>query len=156
IVSSRQYGRAEDATMEAAIEQTRAFAAALAGVAPMQATVPASGAAPLTRDMAGIMHADFASNGVTLSAVLDTGAGFSTITETNAARLGLHRLDAAVTVGNAAQQDIATHLAVADRLQFAGAEYRNVVFIVVPDAALSFAGGAYKIEAIVGFPVLMQ
>jgi hypothetical protein len=47
-------------------------------------------------------------------------------------------------------------MAIADRVTLGGMEFENVVFGVFPDASLTFAGGAYSIEAIIGLPVLME
>src|SRR5262249_27738977 len=44
---------------------------------------------------------------------------------------------------------------IADKLTFGGAEFRNVVFLVMPDEALTFANGAYVVQGIVGMPILM-
>jgi predicted aspartyl protease len=142
----------EDDATDAA--QTLLFARTLVDVAPMQSTVAASGSVEIDYDMAHLPRADVAINGRRQEAVLDTGANFSTITETAARRLGLRMLPGDVTVGATGNDAVASRLAVADTVTIAGGEFRDVVFIVMPDSALSFAGGLYRIPAIVGFPVL--
>ena len=107
----------------------------------------------VTRDIVGLARIPVAINGHAIDAVADTGAGFSTVTETAAKKLGVKLLDRATTVTSASKDDVATRLGVAEKLQFGDAELTNVVFIVLPDSALSFAGGKYNIEAIVGLPV---
>jgi predicted aspartyl protease len=144
--------RDEDAARDT--EQTLIFARALITVAPMQATIAASGQTELDYDMARLPRADVTINGRRQEAVLDTGANYSTITESVARSLGLRMLPDPITVGASGNDAVAGHLAVADTLVFAGGEFRDVVFIVLPDSALSFMGGVYRIPAIVGFPVL--
>lgn len=137
--------------------QAQAFAAALAHEAPMRARVPAGGDLPLTRDMAQLLRADVTINGAAHSqAILDTGAAYSTIMRSVAEQLGLRFVDSDVTVGSSSHENVPAQLAIADTLTLGGAEFHNVVFIVFPDEALTFAGGAYRIEAIVGLPVLIQ
>ncbi|QGZ96313.1 retroviral-like aspartic protease family protein [Terricaulis silvestris] len=135
-------------------EQTLVFTRALVTVPPMQANVAASGQTELDYDIARLPRADVIINGRTQEAVLDTGANYSTITESTARRLGLRMLPDPITVGASGNDAVAGHLAVADTLTIAGGQFRDVVFIVLPDNALSFMGGVYRIPAIVGFPVL--
>jgi predicted aspartyl protease len=149
------FGIEEDAATTAANTQARIFAEALADAPRMRAEVAASGETAITRDLAQLARAQTAINGVAIDAVLDTGASYSTIAQSVAERMGLRFLDAHVTVGSATG-DADARLAIADTLTLAGGVFHDVVFIVLPDEALTFAGGAYKIEAIVGFPVLVE
>ncbi len=149
-------GVEQDADTAGAFAQARVFAEALAHEAPMQARVEAEGRSALTRDAAQLMRANVSINGGAQDAVLDTGAAYSTISQSAAERLGLRLLEADVTVGSSTSDEVPARLAIAEHLTIAGGEFRNVVFIVFPDEALTFAGGAYKIDAIVGLPVLMQ
>jgi predicted aspartyl protease len=144
--------RDEDAARDT--EQTLVFARALVTVPPMRATVAQSGQVELDYDMARLPRADAVINGRRQEAVLDTGANYSTITESTARRLGLRILPHPISVGASGNDAVAGHLAVADTLTFAGGEFHDVVFIVLPDSTLSFMGGLYRIPAIIGFPVL--
>lgn len=135
--------------------QSLEFSRALVSVAPMRVDVSA-GETPIHRDIARLARADVSINGQTQESVLDTGAGYSTIVESAAQRLGLRMLDAHVTVKSSASDAVPARLGVADTLSFAGGTFHDVVFIVLPDDALSFANGLYRIDAIVGLPVLMQ
>jgi hypothetical protein len=65
-------------------------------------------------------------------------------------------LDANVSVGSSTSSSVASRLGIADQLSIGGATFSNVVFIVLPDKDLSFAGGAYTIEAILGIPVFLE
>lgn len=159
-----QFAQAAAALGEAGVEadpdaaagnaQTRAFAAALASAPAMTVEVGPPSDVPIVYDIAGLPRAPVSVNGVRADAILDTGANFSTINESTAARMGLAPIGADVSVGGVANADVASRLAIAEMLQFGGARFRDVVFIVLPDAALSFAGGRYTIDMIIGIPVL--
>src|SRR5690606_37498585 len=47
-------------------------------------------------------------------------------------------------------------LGIAETLMLGGMRFSDVVFLVMPDEALTFADGAYRIEGILGFPVLAR
>jgi predicted aspartyl protease len=151
-------GRAAQALAPAddGAKQALAFIEPLVDVGPTRAVGEARGRAPITRDAAGLLRADISANGAAVGAVLDTGANFSTASETSAKKLGLRMLDANVSVGSSTSSNVASRIGVADRLSIGGATFSNVVFIVLPDKDLSFAGGAYTIDAILGIPVFFE
>jgi predicted aspartyl protease len=138
------------------VQQALDFFRGLTSVPPTRALTKPSGRADVKRDLAGLMRAQVTVGGVSAGTILDTGANFSTITESLAARMGLRMLEAKVSVGTASRAAVASRLGIADRLTIGGAEFSNVVFIVLPDKDLSFASGAYKIEAILGMPVFLE
>jgi predicted aspartyl protease len=146
----------QDAAKAASSAQSLAFARALAAVAPMTFEVASAGEAEIERDMARLPRTEVTINGRIQDAVLDTGAGFSTISESTARRMELRFLEATITVGTATSTATPARLAVAETLRIGGGEFQNVVFIVLPDRALTFLGGIYHVRAIVGFPVLRQ
>src|SRR5688572_2323293 len=133
------------APLDASSEQAHVFSTALRDAPAMRADIGAGGALAITRDLAQLARTDVTVNGVTHDAVLDTGAGYSTISETWAARMGLRVLDATVSVGSATMDNVPARVAIAERLTLGGAEFHDVLFIVFPDEALSFADGAYVI-----------
>jgi predicted aspartyl protease len=137
-------------------KDARDFDAALVGVAPMQANVVGPGSAPLTRDRAGLTRGPVTINSGALDAIIDTGSSVSSISESNARRLGLHFLPGKVSMGTATSSRATAGLALADSLTFGGAEFHNVVFLVMPDSALTFANGAYVVQAIIGMPILLE
>jgi len=121
---------------------------------PMAVRHPAAGRLAVTRDKAGLMQVAVSVNGNSVNAIFDTGAGFSTLSESCAKKLGVRILDRPTTVGSSSKDALATRVGVAERFQFGDAVLTNVVFFVLPDSELTFAGGAYKIDAIVGLPVM--
>jgi predicted aspartyl protease len=135
--------------------QTMAFAHALAAVKPMRQARAASGSLRIRWDKAGLPRVPIDIDGQRQYAVLDTGAGFSTISASAAKRAGIRMLSQSVSVGSSTERAVATRLGVAPRLRIGKTLLTNVVFIVMPDSALSFANAAYKIDAIVGLPVFI-
>jgi aspartyl protease len=89
------------------------------------------------------------------SYIFDTGANFSTIMRSEAGAVGLRILPAGIEVGTSTDKKVTADLAIADRLTIGGMHLRNVVFLVLDDKLLTFAGG-FRIPGIVGFPVIEQ
>lgn len=109
----------------------------------------------LARDKVGLLRSPVMIEGTVQEAVLDTGASISVVSESAAKRLGLRMMEGASTIGNSVGGGVSIRLAVADRLEFGGSVVRNAVFVVMDDAALDFpVPGGYKIDAIIGLPVL--
>lgn len=134
--------------------QSRVFARTAAAAGPMGAQVSDQGKARIFRDLAGLPRVNAVIQGADQEAVVDTGANFSVVMASVAKSLGIRLLDGDISVGASASDDVAGRLGIATTLRLAGGEYTDVLFIVMPDEALSFAGGAYTIPAIIGLPVL--
>lgn len=110
---------------------------------------------PLKRDKVGLLRAEFSTGQSREEALLDTGANLSVASASAAARLGLRIIDGASSVGNSLGGSVDVKLGIADRLEFGGAVLRNVVFVIMDDAALEFpVPGGYRIDAIIGLPVM--
>lgn len=136
--------------------QARAFVEPLRGVPGIEREAFAPGELAVIRDRAGLPRTEISINGLAQDVVLDTGAAYSTIAKSAAERLGLRVIDAQVSVGASALEDVPAELALAETLELDGARFRNVIFIVLPDDALTFWGGRYTIEVILGLPVLFR
>ncbi|NZA25650.1 retropepsin-like domain-containing protein [Luteimonas sp. SJ-92] len=106
-------------------------------------------------DTAGLTRATVTINGHGQDTVLDTGANLSVVSASTAQRLGLHLLDGEASVGSTSRDAVATRIGIAERLEFAGATLADVAFLVLDDAQLEIPiPGGYRIDAILGFPVL--
>lgn len=138
------------------LQQTRDVAFALRAEAAQTHEPLREGRVAIKRDMADLPRSIGGVNGVEQEFVLDTGAGYSTITRSTAARLKVRVLPDAITVGSVTAKAVPSQLGVAERVEIAGNTFHNVVFLVMADEALTFGGGAYKIDAILGFPVLAR
>lgn len=110
----------------------------------------------LSRDAAGLARADVLINGKIQGAILDTGANLSVIARSAADAFGLRLVGPEISVASPTSAATPARLAVARSVTIGSTEFTNVVFLVFPDADLSFANGAYRIEAILGFPLLSQ
>ena len=147
-----------DGTQDArlGLEQTRGVALALRGAQPQSRRDYASGSVEFDRDMAGLPRVPLTINGQAREYVFDTGANFSVVTESQAVELGLRMLGQSAGIGSVTQDTTAAHLALAETLTIGNLTFENVVFLVLPDSSLSFAGGVYRIPGILGFPVISQ
>lgn len=145
---------AEDERRGAA--QSLAVARLLADTPAQTRTAFRPGAVLIERDAARLARIPVGVNGRGRRFVLDTGANFSVVTESEAAALGLRILGETAGIGSITQDSAASHIGVADEVTIGDVVFRNVVFLVMPDASLTFAGGAYSIPGIVGFPVISQ
>jgi predicted aspartyl protease len=133
--------------------QNYSFAKLLVHEKPMAVERRSAGRLAVTRDMAGLARVPVSVGGISVDAVVDTGAGFSTLTESTAKKLGVRLVAGTATVKSTSRDDLPAHLGIARELHFGDAVLTDVVFIVLPDSALSFANGKYTIEAVIGLPV---
>lgn len=164
LVREYRYGEAADAYARVAVatrDSTRGDLANSAALFAALRDTPAQTVAftsdvdvPLTRDRANLMNIPVSAAGKEERFVFDTGANLSTIGETLARGLGFQIVDTRISVGTATGAQAAARLAVAPEFRIGGATLRNVVFLVLPDSALSFPQIGYEIRGIVGHPVI--
>jgi len=110
----------------------------------------------MKRDLAGLYNIPVTYNSETHDFVFDTGANFSTITETYAKKLNLIFSDGKIKVDAITGKKIDAKIAYAKSFFIGNMEIKNTVFLVLPDEDLSFAGGMYKISGIIGLPVIAE
>lgn len=139
----------------AEVAQFHGIAAMLASLPSQQVVERQPRPSPTRRDKAGLLRTTVRINGLDQDAVLDTGANLSVISSSTAERLGIRILDAEGSVGSGSRDAVATRIGVAERLEIAGITVSNVAFLVLADSALEMPlPGGYRIDAIIGFPVL--
>lgn len=103
-----------------------------------------------------VLVAPMAINGQGAQFVLDTDAGMSGISETEAKRLGLRTLSGqALFDGITGKRATNGHYAVADRLRIGKTELRDVAFTVLPDNLDVWAKVPVSQRGVVGLPVLL-
>src|SRR5262249_28613645 len=119
-------------------QQTRDVAFALRAEKPQTREPIKAGELPITRAMANLARSTGAVNGIAQEFVLDTGAGYSTITRSTAVRLKVRMLPDKVAVGSSGSDAVPAHLGIADEVEIAGNRFHNVVFLVMEDEALRF------------------
>jgi hypothetical protein len=83
---------------------------------------------------------------------LDTGANLSIIMRSEAEGVGLDVRRAGVEMATVTDLRVTADVAVASSLRLGSMEFRDVVFVVVDDAALTF--GDFRVPAVIGFPVI--
>lgn len=132
------------------VDNTRRLVRALAAVPRQTAAVRGPTALRLERGRAPLQINDSARH-----YVFDTGANLSTIMRSEAAAVGLRVIPAGIDVGTSTDQRVTADVGVADRVTIGGMHFRNVVFLVLDDALLTFPGG-FRIPGIIGFPVIEQ
>lgn len=137
--------------------QTEAMAAQLATAPAQQVASYRPQAEPVHLDKVGLPRATVTVGGVEQEVVLDTGANLSVVSLSTARRLGLRLQQGQASVGSASRAAVATRLGMADTLRFAGLTLHNVAFLVLDDDQLVMpVPGGYRIDAILGFPVLRE
>ena len=108
------------------------------------------------RDLAGLITVPVSFIDSSFYFVFDTGANFSVITESYARKAYLRKLNVKFRVRAITGLQVNASLGIADELRLGNIVVKNVVFMIFPDSALSFAHGLYTIKGILGFPVIEQ
>jgi Aspartyl protease len=135
---------------EAAIELRRL----LAGAPRQRTTIAAPFTQPLRRNAIGLLESPVRVGRDSSWWILDTGANFSTLTESMARRLGLAlSRDSAATRGISGNL-VSLRAALVPELSLGRATVRNMVVLVLPDSALYIPQIKYQISAILGYPLL--
>ena len=89
--------------------------------------------------------------------IFDTGANVNVVSESTAKKLNLRILPGAVVyvMGSTGTRN-SSKIAMADQGYIENIEFKNAEFIVFADSLLTFAGGRYKINGVIGFPLIMR
>lgn len=87
--------------------------------------------------------------------VFDTGAGMNCLTQTYAQKLGARILSKEpIYVKGGTGHRNQVQIGIVPRLRFGKVTVHDAAFLVFPDSAFTFAGGAYRIDGIIGFPTI--
>ena len=108
------------------------------------------------RDMAGLINIPVKCGGVEEDFIFDTGANFSVMSDTYAKKMNLKMLTGKFKVGSVTGKEIDSQLGYAELFEIGNMKIKNVLFLVMPDESLSFAGGMYVINGIIGLPVIKE
>ena len=109
---------------------------------------------PLTKDKVGLSNIDVAFGASTMTFLFDTGANFSAITRSAAAKLGMEVIEADFFVTAATGAEVNSDIAVASEMKIGNITLKNVVFLVFDDKDLSFPQINYYPNGAIGFPVI--
>lgn len=135
-------------------ENSRALYGALSDVPPQTIDSGETFSLQATRDTLGSWDLPVEVNGHPGEWIFDTGANLSTLSESEAARLGLATRETRTFVKGSTGEQNPLRLAVAGDLRLGDAHLKNVVFLVLSDQALYVAPLKYQIRGILGLPVL--
>ena len=115
---------------------------------------------PMTRNYLGLQTLPVTINAKKEDFVFDTGAGFSTVTESFAVRTGLRVLQGEQVVirSGVTGTGTAVKLGIADKLVIGNTSVRNVVCLIFPDSSLTFKlpDSSFRLDAVLGFPVIKE
>lgn len=145
-----------DSSETAAYQNVNTLFASLSEVAPQRMHRPPASEIASYRNTFGHLMLPVKAKGSSGEFILDTGANLSTIAESEAKRMHLTLLEQVIRVGSSTRIDVRSKLAVADSFYVGDILFENVVFLVMPDEQLTFAEIGYKINGIVGFPLMLQ
>ena len=106
------------------------------------------------KDKADLTNIALEINGHPISLAIDTGANLSSITSTNARKLGLKIIDASINVGGITGAKTKASLGVAEQLRVGNVTVHNVVFLVFEDPALYISPISFQLDGLIGFPVI--
>ncbi|HSJ11631.1 MAG TPA: retropepsin-like aspartic protease, partial [Gillisia sp.] len=109
---------------------------------------------PLIKDKAGLKTIEVKSGSTAEKFVFDTGANFSTITESMAVLFQMKMLQGNFEVKSITGDKIQSRVAIAPEIKLGTISIKNAVFLVFPDEALAFPQIDYQISGIIGFPVI--
>jgi predicted aspartyl protease len=123
---------------------------------PQEMTVTADTRIDVKKDIAALSNIGVNINGSSEQFIFDTGANFSTVSESYASKLRLSFLKGNIKVGTSTGIKVESRLAYTKSMIIGNMKFNNVLFLVLPDEALSFGGGVYVINGIIGFPVIKE
>jgi hypothetical protein len=135
-------------------ENTQALMLSLSDAPPETVEFGTDVPTKAARNKVGSWNVPVQVNGFTGQWIFDTGAGLSTLSESEAKRMGLAVRESRAWVGGSTDKRSPLHVAIARELQFGAAHVRNVVFLVLSDESLYLAPVHYQIDGILGLPVI--
>jgi hypothetical protein len=107
----------------------------------------------ISKDIAGLINMPVNISGNKFDFIFDTGANFSVITESNAKKVNMKLSEKTFKVGTATGIKVDAWVGISGQINIGNCVLDKIAFIVLPDEALSFGGGIYKIQGIIGIPV---
>jgi hypothetical protein len=134
----------------------RAVCSGLKDVSPQTVEFGTERALTAKFNKLGLWSVPVEANGREADWVIDTGMTFSTVTESEAKRVGLELRDSGGRGGSDhTGKQVPFRLAIASDIRIGAAHLRNVVVVVVADSALNFGPfGSQRVHGIVGLPAI--
>lgn len=108
----------------------------------------------MKKDIAGLWNIPVSINGQALEFIFDTGANITVIVESYAKKLGIKIIDSKINVGTSTDIKVQSKAGICKELKIGNMTFHNVAILILPDEALTFGGGIYKIYGVIGHPVI--
>lgn len=151
----RQSGAIMDSSERADVRANADVFDLLRGAPPQRSSNPRAFSVPVRRDTIGLLETVVAVGSDSAWWIIDTGANFSTITESVARRLGLTVSSGAARTQGISGGYVPLRVAIIPELRLGPARFENVVAFVLADSALSIPiTPPFQVTAVLGYPVL--
>lgn len=108
----------------------------------------------MEKDKAGLSNLLVTQDGNSIGFIFDTGANFSTVTESTARRLKMYIKDSLIEVSSITGEKVNARMAVCPEFNIGNIYVSNAVFLVFPDKELEIPQLDFQINGIIGFPVI--
>lgn len=96
-------------------------------------------------------------NNITENFVFDSGANMSVLTQSMAEKMNIQIIDDySMDVATSTEQMIKARVGYAEDLKLGDLKIRHAVFLVLPDELLNFNAVSYKINGIIGYPIMRE
>lgn len=136
-------------------ENTKKIWAALVGQPAQQVIINDHTVLKLKRDRLGLQNLILRLDSLVMDFIFDTGANFSTVTESTARKLKMQIMDTTVIdVGSITGNKVKSKIGVCPEFSLGDIIVKNAVFLVMPDEALAIPQIPFQINGIIGFPVI--
>jgi len=129
----------------------------LRNISPQELYINGNDTVYWKKDKVGLIEIPVRQKDSVYSCIFDTRANISTISKTYAAKLHLKILDDSFDVGSGLTGiTFKSRMGIADSIFIGHILVRNVVFQVLPDEVLYFEPIQFRINVIIGYPVIQQ
>lgn len=108
----------------------------------------------IIRDKVGLANLRVNDGNDSIDFIFDTGANFSTATESVAGKLNMVIMDSLFDVTSITGSKVKSRVAVCPEINIGNIKIANVVFLIFPDSMLNIPQIQYQINGIIGFPVM--
>ena len=136
-------------------QNTKKIWASLVNQPKQLVTIQENTALPVTINKLGLQTLLLTHDTVAIDFIFDTGANFSTITESTAKKINVQLMDTTVIdVGSITGEKVKSRIGVCPGFNLGSIHVQHAVFLVFPDSALAIPQADFQINGIIGFPVI--
>jgi hypothetical protein len=134
---------------------TRKIWAALRNQPKQVVELPHDARLTMKTNQLGLHTLPVANDSTIMDFIFDTGANFSTVTESTAQKMNIQVLDTTqIDVGSITGEKVKARIGIAPALQLGEIRVMHAVFLVFPDKALAIPQLRFQINGIIGYPVI--